>query len=162
MGRLRIQLVGPLLVTHDGRARSAAEIGSRKARQLLALLATARGRVVTVDRIVAVLWPGRPPRRPAENVATLVSRVRAALGPGVLVGGRAGYRLGDDVETDVREAELLLADAESRLPPEPAVARAAAQAAARRGAGPRTPGSPTGRRSRRRARRRSAAGRTTW
>lgn len=154
--------MGPLLVTHDGRARSAAEIGSRKARQLLALLATARGRVVTVDRIVAVLWPGRPPRRPAENVATLVSRVRAALGPGVLVGGRAGYRLGDDVETDVREAELLLADAESRLPPEPAVARAAAQAAARRGAGPRTPGSPTGRRSRRRARRRSAAGRTTW
>ncbi|MET8153782.1 ATP-binding protein [Actinoplanes sp. NPDC049668] len=124
--------MGPLVVTRDGRTRSAAEIGSRKARQLLALLATARGRVVTVDRIVGVLWPGRPPRRPAENVATLVSRVRAALGPGALVGGRAGYRLGDDVATDVHEAELLLADAESRLVPEPALARAAAQAAAGR------------------------------
>ena len=48
-----------------------------------------------MDRIAEVLWGDRQPQRPAENVATLVSRLRAALGPGVVEGDRDGYRLGD-------------------------------------------------------------------
>jgi DNA-binding SARP family transcriptional activator len=104
----RIRLVGPLAVDRGGRVRHGSEIGSRKARTLLAVLATARRRVVTVDRLAEILWPDRPPQRPAENVATLVSRIRATLGPEVVTGGRGGYRLGDPVRTDVLDAEALL------------------------------------------------------
>jgi DNA-binding SARP family transcriptional activator/tetratricopeptide (TPR) repeat protein len=129
MTGLRIQLVGPLAVARDGRVRAATEVGSRKTRLLLALLATAEGRLVSADRIVAALWPDRPPRRPAENVATLVSRLRAVLGPGAVAGGRGGYRLGDGVGTDVQAARAGLADAESRLATEPGLALAAARAA---------------------------------
>ena len=66
----------------------APDLGSRKARTLLAMLATARRRTVTVDRIVAALWPLAPPRDPAGNVATLISRIRGRLGAGVVLGGR--------------------------------------------------------------------------
>ncbi|PRY19795.1 ATP-binding protein [Pseudosporangium ferrugineum] len=126
MEPLRLRLVGPLVLERGGRDRSASAIGSRKARTLLALLGCARGRLLTVDRIVAALWPGDPPARPAENVATLVSRIRAGSGPGVVLGGRAGYRLGDEVSTDLHEAALLLGQAESRLGSSPAAARVAA------------------------------------
>jgi DNA-binding SARP family transcriptional activator len=124
-----IHLVGPLTVTRGGRALPVTQVGSRKGRTLLAVLATARGTVVPIDRIVAALWPGQPPRHPAENVATLVSRIRSHLGPDVVRGGRTGYRLGDGVGVDVHEARRLIADAESRLAAEPALALTAARRA---------------------------------
>jgi DNA-binding SARP family transcriptional activator len=115
---LRVRLVGEFAVepveglVRRGGARGA---GGRKARALLALLAVAEGRPVPVDRIVAVLWAGHPPRRPEANVATLVSRLRAAFGPEIVVGGRGGYRLGDDVRTDLEHAAGLVREAENRL-----------------------------------------------
>ena len=99
MGRtaVRVRLVGPFAVIRDGEVLPVTDVGSRKARTLLAVLALAGGRIVAADRIVAALWPDEPPRKPAENVATLISRIRAALGAGVVDGNRAGYRLGDGV-----------------------------------------------------------------
>jgi DNA-binding SARP family transcriptional activator len=129
MGALFIQVVGPFAVIRDGRVLPAAEIGSRKARSLLALLASADGKVVPLDRIVPAVWPDRPPQQPAENVATLVSRIRSRLGADVVHGGRSGYRLGADAAVDVHEARRLLADAESRLAAEPALALAAVRRA---------------------------------
>ncbi|GIF77482.1 ATP-binding protein [Asanoa siamensis] len=120
-----IRLVGPFAVVRDGRVVPDAAVGSRKARTLLALLAAA-GRVVTVDRIVEALWPGAPPRRPADNVATLVSRVRAALGADLVEGGRSGYRLHPSVVVDLHEAARRVAEAERSLPAAPAAALAAA------------------------------------
>jgi DNA-binding SARP family transcriptional activator len=122
-------LVGPFTVVRDGRPVPITDVGSRKARTLLALLALAGGRIVPTDRIVEVLWPGVPPRKPAENVATLVSRVRAALGVGVVDGNRTGYRLGDAATADLDEAARQLAEADSRLAVEPALALAAARSA---------------------------------
>jgi DNA-binding SARP family transcriptional activator len=90
MDPLVIRLVGPLTVTRGGRDLPVPQVGSRKGRTLLAVLATARGTVVPIDRIVSALWPKHPPRYPAENVATLVSRIRSNLGPGVVGGGRTG------------------------------------------------------------------------
>ncbi len=58
-----------------------AEIGSRKARTLLAVLLLARGAPVRTDRLVDVLWGDAPPERPAEQLGVLVSRLRRVLGP---------------------------------------------------------------------------------
>jgi len=76
-------------VIRDGTELADGEIGSRKSRTLLKLLAVERPALVPVDRIVAILWPGAPPAAPEQNVATLVSRLRAALGAGIIAGGRA-------------------------------------------------------------------------
>ncbi|MDG4826611.1 AAA family ATPase [Asanoa sp. WMMD1127] len=121
MSRTGIQLVGPFAVVRDGRVLPDARVGSRKARTLLALLAAER-RVVPVDRIVAALWPGRPPQRPADNVATLVSRVRAEFGAALVEGGRGGYRLSAEIPVDLHEATEAAASAERLLPTDPAAA----------------------------------------
>ena len=118
-----IRLVGSFAVLRGG--VTDAGFGSRKARRLLMLLAVSRGRTVPVDRIVDALWPDRPPQRPADNVATLVSRLRAALGADVIVGNREGYRLGT-LDVDLYEAADLVAEAQRRIPREPALAATAA------------------------------------
>ena len=129
MGELRIQLVGPFTVVRAGRVLSGVEVGSRKARTLLAVLALARGRIVAVDTVVAAAWPDAPPRHPAQSVATLVSRIRATFGPDAVRGGRSCYRLGDGPEVDLHEAGRLLARAEGALAGQPARALAAAREA---------------------------------
>src|SRR5689334_21343696 len=116
MGVVMVRLAGAFAVSVVG---SGAEInvGSRKARVLLALLASRRGRAVPLDEIVDVLWVEQRPRRPHREVATLVSRLRGRLGRDVVVGGSAGYRLGGPpaVVVDVDEAARLVVDGRARL-----------------------------------------------
>jgi hypothetical protein len=45
----------------------------------------------------------------------LVSRLRGFLGAGVVLGGPAGYRLGDTVRIDLEEARQLLLECDTRL-----------------------------------------------
>ena len=124
-------LVGAFGVAVGGRELHGAEIGSRQARTLLKLLVVERGAAVPTDRIVDVLWAARPPRRPVNGVATLVSRLRATLGAGIISGNRVSYRLGVAVEraTDLDMAAGLLRESESRFATAPALALAAAQRA---------------------------------
>jgi DNA-binding SARP family transcriptional activator len=110
-----LRVVGPFSVHRAGREQARAEVGSRKARTLLALLAVHRPRLVPVDQVVEALWAQAPPRHPVRNVATLVSRLRAALGPDVVVGDGSGYRLGDAPRVDLYQADAILARAEARL-----------------------------------------------
>jgi DNA-binding SARP family transcriptional activator len=110
-----VRLVGPVTVRWGGRGYAGRDLGSRKARTLVALLSVEPGRLVSMDRIVEMLWPGRPPLRPPANVATLVSRLRSTFGPDIVVGGRSGYRLGDDVTTDLDEVMEMLTAARARL-----------------------------------------------
>src|SRR4029077_17890546 len=53
--------------------------------------------------------------RPAANVATLVSRLRATFDTDVIAGGRQGYRLGEQVGNDLDAAAELVSAAEARL-----------------------------------------------
>ncbi len=108
-------LAGSLGVLRAGRPPERPVAG--KVRRLLALLAAERDRWVPMERIVEELWGAHPPRRPAENVATLVSRLRATLGRRVVEGGRDGYRLGaaPAVRVDLDEAARLVAEATGRL-----------------------------------------------
>ena len=127
---VRVELVGPFRVTRDDGPMTGVDLGSRKARLLLKLLAVERPNLVAIDRIVDTLWGSEPPQRPAENVATLVSRLRKTLGAGAIGGGREGYRLANDSEVlvDLDEAARYLDEAERRLAAgEPALALAAAR-----------------------------------
>jgi len=76
-----------------------------------------------------VLWEGAPPARPAQNIATFVSRLRRVPGADVIRGGRPGYSLGlpPAVQVDLDGAGRWAEEAERRLAAaEPALAVAAA------------------------------------
>jgi DNA-binding SARP family transcriptional activator len=110
VGAVRVRVLGPLRV--DGVAPT--DLATRKGRTLLALLALARGRPVPVDRIVDVLWGDAPPRRPADQVAVLASRLRAVLGRERVPSGDAGYALVVDW-FDLAELESRADEADARL-----------------------------------------------
>jgi DNA-binding SARP family transcriptional activator len=95
-------------VIRGGRELADGEVGSRKSRTLLKLLAVERPALVPVDRIIEVLWAGTPPAAAEQNVASLVSRLRGTLGAGVVRGGRQGYRLaaGEALSVDLDTAAL--------------------------------------------------------
>ena len=120
--RIRIDLAGGCVVTLDGRRLAPTELGSRRGRLLLELLAAARGRALSCDEIVEVLWPTGPPGRPEAAVATLVSRLRSVLGAEAVLGARGSYRQGmaPQVQVDLDEAATFVSEAEHRLPAEPA------------------------------------------
>jgi DNA-binding SARP family transcriptional activator len=128
---LRVRVLGVLGVAVDGREVAPIELASRKGRTLLKLLLARRGAVVPAEVLAEVLWPGRPPADPDANLATLVSRLRAVLGPDAIAGDRQGWRFvaGGRVEIDLDEAERLAGEAEARLAGEPALALAAAERA---------------------------------
>jgi DNA-binding SARP family transcriptional activator len=127
---LRMQVLGALAVAVDGREVPSHKLASRKGCTLLKLLAR-RGEVVPADVLAEALWAGRPPADPDGNLATLVSRLRAVLGPEVIAGDRHGWRFvaGTRVEVDLEEAERLAGEAEARLAGQPALALAAAERA---------------------------------
>lgn len=108
MGDLRVRLLGGLLV--EGYRPS--ELGSRKARSLLAALAVADGAPVSVDGLADVLWGDELPARPAEQVGVLVSRLRGTLGADRIPRYDAGYALITDW-LDLRELEEGIAAAEA-------------------------------------------------
>ena len=113
----RIRLASALAVDVPGGGTLTGQaLGSRKARTLLALLAAERGGPVSLDRIVETLWPDDPPADPAANVATLVSRTRRVLGPGVLAATGRAYGLAEDGlwRVDLDEAAGLCAEAAAR------------------------------------------------
>jgi DNA-binding SARP family transcriptional activator len=113
--QVRVRLIGEFAVGRGARDFGTTEVGSRKARTLLAFLCTEAGRAITADHLVYVLWGDAPPREPTGNLAVLVSRLRATLGVDAIVGGRAGYRLGPAVTVDLVEAGHLVTRAESWL-----------------------------------------------
>ena len=131
MRLVELRLAGTFRVVRDGTELTDGEIGSRKSRILLKLLAVERPGLVPLDRIVDVLWPGERPAAPEQNVATLVSRLRAALGADLIQGGRAGYRLagGPGIVVDLDAAARFCDQAEGKLATAAAVALAAAERA---------------------------------
>ena len=96
---------------------------------MLAVLALRGDRAVDATQLAALLWPGAAPARAESVVASLVSRLRRGLGGEIIVGDRAGYRLGPDVAVDVEVAARYVAEAERRATAEPALAATAGRAA---------------------------------
>lgn len=109
----------------------ARDLGSRKGRTLLKILALADHQAVSVDRIADVLWGDEQPSRPSEQVSVLVSRLRGVLGAERIARSDAGYALSTDW-LDVNELRSLTAVAARALDEgRVGAARAAADAALR-------------------------------
>ncbi|MBB2922132.1 BTAD domain-containing putative transcriptional regulator [Cellulomonas cellasea] len=89
---VRVDVLGPLRLTVGDAAVDV--VGTRR-RAVLALLALAPGRTVTVATLVDALWPGGAPASGRQPLQSHVSRLRAQLGPAGarLVTVPDGYRL---------------------------------------------------------------------
>jgi predicted ATPase/DNA-binding SARP family transcriptional activator len=88
---MRIAILGPVLVEHDGAPR---EVAGGRLQALLARLALDAGRAVSPGALAEAVWDGDPPRDEQHALQSLVSRLRRALGdPALVVQEPAGYRL---------------------------------------------------------------------
>ena len=111
---MELRLLGPIEVRLEDRP---IELGPRKQRALLAMLALQVGRTVTVDRLVEGLWGEEPPASAPKMVQLYVSHLRPLLeGSGArIVTRNGGYELqlsGDEV--DVVRFERLLDESRAR------------------------------------------------
>ncbi len=90
MPTVEVRLLGPLEVGVSDRRL---ELRRQKQRALLALLALRAGEVVSTDRLVEELWGGEPPKAALGSLQNLVSELRKALGPELIVTRPPGYVL---------------------------------------------------------------------
>ena len=117
-----VDVLGPLRLVVDG---AAVDVPGPKRRAVLALLALAGGRTVTVDHLADTLWPDDSRDAGRQALHTHISRLRAHLGPAAsrLQTSHAGYRL--DLGRnglDVKRARDLLASARAIKVQDPASA----------------------------------------
>jgi YVTN family beta-propeller protein len=95
---MEFRILGSLEVLLEGRQ---IPLGGPRQRAVLAILLLHRGEVVSADRVVDELWGERPPDTATKTVQVYVSRLRKALGAGVLATRGGGYALevgADDVD----------------------------------------------------------------
>jgi DNA-binding SARP family transcriptional activator len=129
---LRVRLIGPFELFAGG-ATTPLRLPAGKATTVTELLTVRRGSLVSVDAIIDVLWGENAPTAAAQNVASLVSRLRRTLGAERISGGHTGYRFETgDCWVDVDAAAELIREAESQLRAGRPALAAAASAQARR------------------------------
>ena len=103
----QISLLGPLEVRVDGIMQPV--LGNRR-RTVLAVLALHAGEIVSVDRLIDIVWGDRPPRTAINTLQSHVSYLRRVIGDQATIFARPpGYLLdlGGDL-TDVATAERLI------------------------------------------------------
>ncbi|MEV4508152.1 BTAD domain-containing putative transcriptional regulator [Dactylosporangium sp. NPDC049525] len=119
---VRVEVLGPLRLSVDG---VTVDVPGPKRRAVLALLALAEGRIVTVEHLVAALWPAQVPESGRQALHSHVFRLRAHLGAAadLLETTPDGYRLalGPD-GLDLSRARMLLARARAGVRENPAAA----------------------------------------
>ena len=111
----RVHLCGPLVVELDG-VRVEEQLPGRQGRLVLAYLVDHRGRPVSRDELVDLLWPDTAPASPETSLRPLLTRLRRAVGEERLV-GRAQLRLdlGTDPVVDIEVAARGAVAAEAAL-----------------------------------------------
>ncbi|MCG5473016.1 tetratricopeptide repeat protein [Micromonospora sp. LAH09] len=104
---VRVRLLGPVEVVV---ADAAQAVNGVRRKAVLATLALHVGRVVSVDRLLDVVWGEQLPATAANTLQRHVSYLRGVLGePGSIVARQPGYVLNTGPEsTDVQAAEHLL------------------------------------------------------
>jgi len=107
---MEFRILGRLEVVDRGHALA---LGGPKPRALLAALLLTPNRAVSVDRLIEVLWPTRPPAAAANALQFHVSQLRKLLGDSaVLVRQEPGYLIRiDPDQLDLLRFERLVAEA---------------------------------------------------
>ncbi|MEU4538742.1 BTAD domain-containing putative transcriptional regulator [Streptosporangium sp. NPDC023825] len=77
---LTFRLFGPLEVA--GETGAPLDLGTRKQRALVAMLALEPGRVVSLDRLIDELWAGEPPSGATRTLQAYIAHLRKVLEPG--------------------------------------------------------------------------------
>ncbi len=104
---MRVLLLGPLLVLDE--LGVVVPVPGLRQRSALALLALRPGTACPADRLIDELWPDEPPRRPANALQLVISKLRRALGGTAIVTEGLGYRLAvEPDEVDATEFERLV------------------------------------------------------
>jgi LuxR family transcriptional regulator, maltose regulon positive regulatory protein len=110
-----IQLCGRFEVTLGGE-RVTQSLPGRQGRLVFAHLACNRGRAVTRDQLIDVLWPSGPPVSPEDVLGALLSKLRRVLGANALQGRReVTLVLPADATIDLELAEEAMRRAEVAL-----------------------------------------------
>jgi DNA-binding SARP family transcriptional activator len=110
-----VQLCGQLVVELRG-VRAEQRLPSRQGRTLFAHLVLQRPRAATRDELIEALWSAAPPQHPEGALSVLLSKVRAAVGPGVVTGRTSiALTLPEDTRVDVEAALAAVHRAESAV-----------------------------------------------
>ncbi len=110
-----IRLCGPVVVDTQGE-RLDGGLPGRQGRLLFAYLVLNRDRGSPRHELIDVLWPEGPPAAADSALSALLSKLRRALGEGVLVGrGELRLLLTEPVRVDIKEAAAAIADSEAAL-----------------------------------------------
>jgi predicted ATPase/DNA-binding SARP family transcriptional activator len=105
---MQVRLFGELEAVADG---VPVPVRGAKQRALLALLALQRGRPVSADRLIDVLWGDGQAANPANALQAQIGQLRRTFGAAAILTSEAGYALaaGPD-EVDVVRFEQLVAE----------------------------------------------------
>ena len=113
--RWDIRLCGPVVVEVEGQ-RLDAGLPGRQGRLLFAYLVVNRNRGCPRDELIDVLWPEGPPAAADSALSALLSKLRKALGDGVVTGrGELRLTIPGEVSVDVEQAAKAIADTEAAL-----------------------------------------------
>ena len=87
----QFRILGPIEVELENGL--IAPLPGGRVRSFLALLLVHRGAIVHLDRVVDELWEGAGPKQAKHAVHVVASRLRAAVGQGVVVSEGGGYAM---------------------------------------------------------------------
>ncbi|MDG4793456.1 BTAD domain-containing putative transcriptional regulator [Micromonospora sp. WMMD1082] len=82
VARVRIHTLGRFALFVDGAQVPTVAWQSRKARDLLRILASRRGRATPREQLGELLWPGQDPGRVSHRLSVALSTLRTVLDPG--------------------------------------------------------------------------------
>jgi SARP family transcriptional regulator, regulator of embCAB operon len=110
-----VQLCGQLVVELGG-VRVEQRLPSRQGRALFAYLVLQRPRAVDRDELIDAIWSTAPPQHPEGALSVLLSKLRAAVGPGVVTGRTSiALSLPEGARIDVESALAAVHRAESAV-----------------------------------------------
>lgn len=98
---LSIHTLGGFRVSRGGDTVPAIAWQSRKARDLVKILVTRRGRPTRRESLIALLWPGEPVDKVGNRLSVALSTVRAVLGSGRGATVHSVVTEGDTVRLDL-------------------------------------------------------------
>ncbi|MCX5065486.1 AfsR/SARP family transcriptional regulator [Micromonospora lupini] len=88
MTQMDFRILGPIEAVRTGQP---VRLAGPQQRSVLAALLLARGRMVSVDRLVRLLWAEQPPATARTQLRKRISELRAALGADRIRSWRDGY-----------------------------------------------------------------------